>query len=78
VGRGEGAVVARDDGSDWPGCAADRCCSMGVAILGPGAGGKGRDGTSGRFGGRIGVGVAEREDEWEGRSTETLGAGGEV
>lgn len=74
VGRGEGAAVALDDGPDWPGFAVNCCRSMGVAILGLGGGGKGRDGASGRFE----VGVAEREDKWEGRSTEASGGGGEV
>ena len=55
-------------------------CSRVLEVLGRGGEGKRRDGTSGRFRVRLGVGVAGREDKWEGKNgfAEGLGVGGPV
>jgi hypothetical protein len=79
-GSSEPAAAPRDGSCVWLEFVAGCCRRMGVVILGlGGGGGKGRDGASERFGGRIVVGVEEREDKW-GRtgSTGEFGCGGEA
>ena len=52
-------------GSKWP-CAVNR--SRTLAVLGRGGEDESQDGTSRRFRVRHDVGVAAREDKWDGRS----------
>lgn len=64
-GLGKACRRGRTGGSEWP-CAVNR--SRALAVLGRGGEDERQDGTSRRFRVRLDVGVAAREDKWDGRS----------